>query len=292
MRQAIGRVLLIFVMLVVLGCSVVQMVYNRAESLAYWWLDDKLHFSPSQADQVHASLSSWLAWHRQTQLPLYAVFLARSQQEARQPVSPTLVCQRRAEVEGMVRLALDAAVPHVTRVALTLSPEQLAAYEAYMDKRNRAYQDKYLPSKPADRDEAAERFVVQWVEVFYGALRDEQQASLARDVKAMPVDAQVLYDLRLSLQARFMGLTRQLIEQRASQVQAERSWRAHIQEAFEPSQPAMRSRYAQWYEAGCSAAAALHNGSLAAQREHLAALFHRWEEDARKLSVPSMPVMN
>lgn len=292
MRQAIGRGLLICVMLVVLGCSVVQMAYNRAESLAYWWLDDKLHFSPSQAEQVHAGLSSWLAWHRQTQLPVYAVFLARSQLEARQSVTPALVCQRRAEIEGMVRLAMDAAVPHLARVALTLSPDQLAAYEAYMDKRNYAYQDKYLPAKPADRDEAAERFVVQWAEVFYGALRDEQQASLARDVKAMPVDAQVLYDLRLSLQGRFMGLTRQLIDQHASQVQAERSWRAHIQEAFEPSQPAMRSRYAQWYETGCSAAAALHNGSLPPQREHLAALFHRWEEDARKLSVPSTPAMN
>lgn len=292
MRQAIGRVFLICVMLVVLGCSVVQMVYNRAESLAYWWLDDKLHFSSSQADQVHASLSSWLAWHRQTQLPVYAVFLARSQLEARQPVTPALVCQRRAELEGMVRLALDAAVPHLSRVALTLSPDQLAAYEAYMDKRNRAYQDKYLPAKPVDRDEAAARFVVQWAEFFYGALRDEQQASLARDVKAMPVDAQVLYDLRLNLQQRFMGLTRQLTEQLASPVQAERSWRAHIQEAFEPSQPAMRSRYARWYEAGCSAAAALHNSSLPPQREHLAALFQRWEEDARKLSVPSMPATN
>ncbi|MBI5924319.1 MAG: hypothetical protein HY836_01855 [Aquabacterium sp.] len=64
MRHAIGRCLLICLMLIVLGCSVVQMAYNRAESLACWWLDDKLHLSPSQADQVHASLSSWLAWHR------------------------------------------------------------------------------------------------------------------------------------------------------------------------------------------------------------------------------------
>jgi hypothetical protein len=292
MRQTMSRGFLICVMLVLVGCSLIQVAYNRAEGLAYWWLDDKLHFSPSQADQVHASLSSWLAWHRQTQLPLYSIVLARSQQEARQTVSSALACQRRVELEGLVRVALDAAVPHLARLALSLTPAQLGAFEAYVDKRNSAYQDRYLPAKPAERDQAALDFVVQWVEVFYGDLHEAQHAHLARDVKAMPVDAQVLYDLRLSLQGRFLGLARRLIAQRASQVQAEREWRAHIQDAFEPSQPDMRSRYARWYEAGCTAVAALHNGSQASQREHMVAVLHRWEDDATALSAPLRPVSN
>lgn len=267
-----------------IGCSLVQTAYNQSERVAYWWLDSTLEFTPAQEDQVRAALAQWFKWHRQTQLPPYAQFLARAENEALAPLSPALACTRRNEVEAMSRQAIDAAVPYMARVALSLSPDQLRYLDKYLAKKNKEYREDYLQPDLKERQEATAEFVLKWTEFFYGDLDSTQEKQLARDVAAMPINAQDVYDERLRLQREFMQVVRNLIAQHATQAQAEQALRAQIQEVFAPGNPAQRERLAGWIAAGCQLSASTHNRTNAEQRERVSKKLKSWEGDLRELA--------
>lgn len=269
------------------GCSLVQVAYNQSERVAYWWLDSTFEFTPAQEDQVRAGLAQWFKWHRQTQLPPYAQFLARAEKEALAPLSPALACTRRNEVEAMGRQAIDSAVPYMASVALSLSPDQLRYLDKYLAKKNKEYREDFLQPDLQERQEATAEFVLKWTEFFYGDLDSGQEKQLARDVAAMPINAQDVYDERLRLQREFMQTVHRLIAQHATQAQAEQALRAQFQEVFVPSNPAQRIRLAGWIEAGCQLSASTHNRTHAEQRERVSTKLKGWEGDLRELAKQS-----
>jgi Family of unknown function (DUF6279) len=271
-----------------LACSIVQLAYNRAERLAYWWLDDKLHFTAEQSEQVHAALSDWLAWHRQTQLPLYAAFLARAQVEARSDITPDLACKRRAEIEDLMEQAAATGAPHIARVALVLSPQQLARFERFLNDRNVAFAEKFLPTSVADQQEAATEYVQQWLELFYGKLNAAQEQQLAQQVRTFPMDARDVRELRMHHQRQFLGMVRRLQATHATPAQAEAAWRQQLAEAIAPNQAPWKERYASWYASGCATMASWHRGTGTEQRTHVAGELRRWEIDARTLAAQAV----
>lgn len=286
-KRSTQRALAWALSLTLLGCSLVQVAYNQSERVAYWWLDSTFDFTPPQEEQVRTGLAQWFKWHRHTQLPPYAQFLVRAEKEALAPLSPALACTRRNELEAMGRLAIDTAVPHIAGVALTLSPDQLRHLDKYLAKKNQEYREDYLQPDLQERQEATAEFVLKWTEFFYGDLDSAQQKQLARDVAAMPINAQDVYDERLRLQREFVQLVHRLIAQHATQAQAEQAFRAQFQEVFVPSNPVQRARLAGWIQAGCELSAATHNRTTAEQREHVSGKLKRWEDDFRELARPS-----
>ena len=74
------------------GCSAVRIGYNQAPTLAWWWLDGYLDIDAAEAPRAKDALQQWFAWHRRTQLPDYADWLAATQQQVMQPVTPQQVC--------------------------------------------------------------------------------------------------------------------------------------------------------------------------------------------------------
>ena len=64
------------------GCSALRFGYNQASDLAYWWLDGYVDFNDAQSVLARNAIASWFAWHRGTQLPDYAVLLARARERS------------------------------------------------------------------------------------------------------------------------------------------------------------------------------------------------------------------
>lgn len=277
------RLLPLILAVFVSACSLVRVAYNQSDNLVYWYANRALDLNDDQAAQVRAGMAQWLKWHRQTQLPLYAEFLQRSETEALGNVSPALACTRRAELEALGRKAADRAVPLMAEVIVSLSSAQLSYLERFLADADEDFRDDYLQADPKERQRATFKFTLKWTEFFYGELNDAQRDQLARDVAAMPINAQVAYDERLRLEGEWLRMMHKLVDGHATQAQAEQAIRAQLLDIFEPAQPARRERLAHWIQAGCELTAATHNRTSAGQRRSVAELFKSWESDARVL---------
>lgn len=270
--------------LLLAACSVVRLAYNQSDTVVYLWLDRAFDLDHRQGNALRRNVGQWFDWHRHTQLPVYAKFLERAEGEAKCPITPALACERRAEIEGWSRTALDHAIPMLARTVRGLDEGQLQHLSERMDKSNEEFRDKYLDEDPADRREAATDFAVTWAERFYGDLDDSQRALLERQVAALPLNAQDVYDERVRLQRELLQAFGQIVRGKATQEQAEATLRDIARRNFDPPDPERHARLDRWKAAGCQLTATLHNTTTAGQRAEVAKRFDSWSEDLALLS--------
>lgn len=266
------------------ACSVVRLAYNQSDTVVYLWLDRAFDLDKRQGHALRQDVGQWFDWHRHTQLPVYAKFLARAEDEARGSITPALACERRAEIEAWSRTAIDHAIPMLARTVRSLDEGQLQHLSERMDKGNREFRKKYLDDDPADRREAATDFAVTWAERFYGDLDDDQRALLERQVAALPLDAEVVYAERLRLQRELLQAFGQIVKTKATQDQAEAALRDIARRNFDPPEPERHARLERWKAAGCQLTATLHNTTTAQQRAEVAKRFDSWGGDLALLS--------
>ena len=283
-QRSLSASLLMMLVLALTACSVVRLAYNQADNLAYWQLNRAFDFNDAQSIKVKGAIRQWFQWHRSTQLPLYVSFLARAEKEALGPVSPALACERRQELEGWGRQAIEEAVPAMAELVLSLSPEQVTHLEKHQAKTNEDFRDDYLDGNTEDRTAAAAKFVFKVAELFYGRLDDPQRELVKREIAALPLNAQNVLDERLVYQTEFVQLIRKLNAQKATQVQAQQALRELFQQFFDPPREPLRGQRLQWIAAGCKLTANLHQQTTPEQRAKAAQRLRDWESDLRILN--------
>ncbi|RZI85883.1 MAG: hypothetical protein EOP38_03310 [Rubrivivax sp.] len=266
------------------ACSVIRLAYNQADLFVYWQLNKAFDFNDTQSARTKAAIKQWFQWHRRTQLPLYAQFASRAQKEALGPVTPALACERRVELEGWSRKAVDQAVPMMADIVLSLSPEQVKHLQEHQEKTNDDFKDDYLQDDPKDRSKAATKFVLKYAELFYGRLDSDQRDQLRHDIAALPLNAQQVYDERVLYQRLFVQMIRQLHAQHATPAQAQQALRELFQQFFDPTQEPQRSQRVQWINSGCLLTSNLHTRTTLEQHKKAAQRLREWEADFRLLT--------
>lgn len=286
-QRPLRTTFLMMIVLAMAACSIVQLAYNQADKLAYWQLNRAFDFNEAQSTKVKAAIHQWFQWHRRTQLPVYAGFLTRAQQEALAPVSPALACERRLELEGWGRLAVDQAVPAMAELVLSLSTQQVKHLETYQAKTNEDFHDDYLSGDTKDQQDAALKFVLKVSELFYGKLDKAQREHLRSEIVAQPLNARHVYEERLIYQQDFLKLIRRLQTQNATPAQAQQALRDLFQQFFDPPREPLRSQRQQWIAAGCKLTSDLHQQTTPEQKQKAAQRLRDWENDLRILAKPS-----
>lgn len=276
--------LLMMIVLALTACSVVRLAYNQADHLAYWQLNRAFDFNDEQSVQVKGAIRQWFQWHRRTQLPVYVPFLARAEKEALAPVSPALACERRTELEGWGRKAIDQAVPAMADLVLSLSPDQVKHLEKHQAKTNEDFRDNYLEEDVQDRHEAAAKFVFKVAEIFYGRLNESQRDHVKNEIAALQLNAQNVYEERQVYQREFVQLIRKLNAQKATPAQAQKALRELFQQFFDPPREPLRSQRLQWIAAGCKLTSSQHQQTTPEQKEKAAQRLRDWESDLRILN--------
>lgn len=286
-QRGIQATILMMLVLALTACSIVRLAYNQADNIAYWQLNRAFDFNDNQAAKVKAGIHQWFQWHRRTQLPVYAGFLVRTQQEALAPVSPALVCERRLELEGWGKLAIDQAVPAMADLVMSLSSEQVKHLETYQAKTNDDFRDDYLSGDAKDQQEAALKFTLKVAELFYGRLDRAQREFLRGEIAAQPLNARHVYEERLVYQQDFVRLIRRLHAQNATPAQAQQALRDLFQQFFDPPKEPLRGQRQQWIAAGCKLTASLHQQTTPEQKQKAAQRLRDWETDFRILAKPN-----
>lgn len=283
LRHIIGALMGLLLAAGLAGCSAIQLGYQNAPSLSYWWLDRYLDFTESQSLLLRQELDTLHAWHRQQQLPLYLNTLGKIQNMVRAETTPEQVCGLYSELRAHYQAALDQS----TLVAATLVPlldnRQLTHLAQQFDKRNQKWRQDWQALSAEQRHDKRVKQQAERAEMFYGRLEERHLAALRNGLSAVPLDVQLLLREATRRQQDTLQTLRNLRHDKATATNAATALRALSERWLDSPDPLYRDYTRQTTQALCKTYSALHNASTKTQREHFAQTLQDYRDDIRAL---------
>jgi hypothetical protein len=268
------------------GCSAIKLGYNKADDLAYWWLDGYADFSAPQSAKLRPALSEVRHWHRTQALPAYAALLQQVQTLAADNLTAGQVCSLAEAGQLHLNALTSKALPGLTAVALDLSSKQLLHLEKKLAKKNATWQDDWLKISPEEREKKRLDSFVDRFESFYGSLTPTQIQLLKQQVQQSAWSAPWSWQVRMNQQQQFMDLLRSFQIKTSSPALAQEALQTLVlnwSSTLEGYGFEMRQRLK--LEA-CTNAAQLHNITTPAQRLKAIARLRAYANDFKDLSMP------
>jgi uncharacterized coiled-coil protein SlyX len=267
------------------GCSTLRVAYDTGPTLAWWWIDGYGDFTGDQATRVKDGIRQWFSWHRTTQLPAHAAWLASTRARIGDSITPAQACRWYEEA----RLSLD---PAIDRALLTAAPWVPTLTEAQFRHIEQRYakavvemKEKYLQSDPVERHEASVKRTLEQVDMLYGRL-DEAQLKLVSDgIKASPFDPERWLQERQRRQQDTLQTLRRLVAEKADNDRVVAALRALAERSERSPVPAYRAYQVKLGDYNCAFAARIHNAMTPAQRQAARERLKGWEDDLRALTV-------
>ena len=283
-RRIIGALGLLAWVGVLQGCSILKLAYNQAPELAYWYLDAHLDFTGEQSLQVKASLQQLQAWHRQTQLPAYALMLQQLQQQLLADTTATQACAVVADVRGKVGILSRQAEPLAASLAGTLAAGQLRHLAEKFAKDNAKEQAERLDESPRTRQEKRLEKALERAERLYGPLNDAQQAALARRLAQSGFDDRLIFAEKQRRQGDALSTLQPLTAGQTPPEQTRAALRGLLDRALVSPNPAYRAYLTQLGQENCQLFADLHNSTTPAQRGKAVQTLKGYLQDIQTLS--------
>lgn len=275
---------MIFLLTLFSGCSVLQLGYDQGRYLAWWWMNSYVDFNRAQKPHVKQAINQWFGWHRNAQLPEYAVWLSAVRGQISDPLTPEQICHWSEELQDMIAPALDYAVDLSVPVVLSLDEAQWRYLERRYIKSNNKLRKKYLQSNPQDRLNASIKRTVKRIENFYGDIDEKQRNLVTASIENSPFNPDAWLSERQRRQQVTLSTLRQLVNEPMPAEQAATELRKLLEHTHRSDDPKYRRYQMELSEYTCDFIAQIHNIATPNQRQHLHDKLQSWEVDLRVLT--------
>lgn len=224
--------LAIVLMALAAGCSTIRFSYNQGDTLLYWWMDSYVDFEGQQASVAKRDINGLFQWHRQTQLRDYAALLGNFQHTlAGNPGQADLKnAYREVRVRGE-RLA-QRAVPELTTLAMSITPEQIVNIEKKFKDKNDEYRRKFMNGSVEKRQRARFKKSMEQMELWFGRFSSEQEAALRHASDLRPLDNQQWLEERQYRQRRILALLQEVQQKKLNREQTTARVQGLMRELF------------------------------------------------------------
>jgi len=284
MRKILAKTVLIAVLLLLGSCSMVQLGYGRGPQLAWWWLDSYADFSREQKPHAKQAIRQWFDWHRSTQLPEYADWLAAVRSRITDAVTPEQICRWSDELQDILAPAFDHAVHLGAPVVLSLDEKQRRHLEQRYAKSNDKLRRDYLQPDPKDRLNATIKRTVKRIENLYGKIDQQQRDLIIASIEVSPFNPEAWLTERQRRQQVTLIALQQLTDAPLPHGQATAALRRLIDHTYRSDNPDYRAYQIKLTEYTCGFIARMHNTTTPAQRRHAHDKLKSWENDLRLLT--------
>jgi hypothetical protein len=204
------RLLALVLGLALLGaaCSRVGFFYDRADWLAYRWVDGLLDASSDQKSSWQEQFRQVMQQHRETLLPEIVLLLGLLEPQAERGLDrATLACWLQAAEQSYARHA-RLVIPTAVAVLQESSPQQLDYMSGAFAERNETYREDYLlDDVDARRAARVDRFVDR-IEEWTGDLDTHQVRLVEETVGDMRDISDAWFEYRRQQQQRLLALLR------------------------------------------------------------------------------------
>lgn len=283
LRHIIGVLLSSLLALCLSACSAVQLTYQNAPELSYWWIDGYLDINDAQSAKLRQGLSSLHAWHRQQELPVYLATLNKLQKAAGADTTPEQVCALYADLRARLQPVFDQFEPTAAALAPGLDQAQLEHVARQLDKRHRKWQNDWLSLSPEQRQAKRVDQLTDRAEMFYGRLEEQQRAVLRVGLRVAPLDVTLLERESTRRQSDLLQTLRELQVEKPGSANTKAALRKGFERWLDSPDPAYRDYARQTTQALCKTFAALHNASTPTQRAQFVRTLQDYRDDVRSL---------
>ena len=271
-------------LLLLQGCSAIQLGYNQLPTLGHWWLDSQLSLSSAQSDEVRSGLQQLQRWHRHNELGGYADLLGRLQDLGAGDVQAEQVCGVWTQVQAGLDRLMDQAVVQAVPVAQQLQPRQLRHLLRHWEDKNEDWEREWLSGSPQERLQRRLDRTVSRYSDFYGKLSASQVQLLQTQQQQSVWTPEWGRRERLRRQQMLLQALQQLQNDGLSGEQAQAVLRSVWQRWLDPVSPQDRQVYHRLQEQSCRHLADLHNSTSAEQRQRAQRRLRAYERNLRELA--------
>jgi hypothetical protein len=168
-------VILLAACLLLTGCSAARIVYNQLDWVIVWYLNGYFSLNEQQEDQLRESVSRNLEWHRKTQLPEYAKFARKLDQDLHGVMTKEDLDQYYATMIELWDAFMVQSMPDVSAFFLSLDQEQIDEFIENLEENNQELWDDFAGETPAERTERRGKQAIKGFKRAIGRLSDDQK---------------------------------------------------------------------------------------------------------------------
>ena len=277
------RFLTIVIFLIISGCGIVTLSYNRLPFLALLELDSVFDLNDKQKKLVRPKLDSWLEWHRNNHLPQYINKLKLWENLVLQDLTPAEFC---TEIDGIRVLVNEAAIqliPALVPIAKTLSQDQMKHWNNYQIKKDKEFLENFRQDAKGEIINAKRlKKTISRSEMFYGSLTTDQKKHLSKRMETSIFNAEQVLPERKRRHADAVNAV-MLIQNGAEPTET-------LKKVWINSQQSPNPNYAiyseEMFQDGCSQLSELHNRTTPEQRLNAAQKLQGYAKDFQSLLKP------
>ena len=175
------RALIIITSLIIVGCSVITLGYNRLPLLTILELNSIVDLTDEQEKLSRIQLDAWLEWHREKHLPQYIVKLEQWEKLIIQDLTPGQFCKEVDVIRTFTNEAVEKFIPALIPIATTLTPIQIENWNKYQEEKDKEFVENFGKGKKGEIiNEKRLKRAIERAEMLYGTLSTSQKEALAK----------------------------------------------------------------------------------------------------------------
>lgn len=287
LRLSLARIAIIGLLFLLGSCSMLRMGYDQGPQWVWWWLDGYVDFSSEQTPHAKKAIRQWFDWHRKTQLPEYATWLATLHDQLGDSVTPAQVCRWSEKLRDIAAPALDHALQLSAPLVPGLAEAQWRHIEQRYTKSNDELRRDYLQPHAEERLEASVKRIVKRAENIYGRIDKAQRRLIAAGIEASPFDPEAWLVERQRRQQEILLTLRRLAAEPTGTEHVTATLHMLIRHIERSADAGYRDYQIKLTEYNCDFIARVHNSTSPIQRQHARDKLRSWEADLRTLATGS-----
>lgn len=170
--------------LAVVGCTS-SLVYNRLDTIARWYIGSLVSLDDAQQAGLKDWLARSLAWHRDSELKRYELFLRGLSADVAAGPDPGRLPKVMQQAEDFIGEVAARMAPDAAQLLTTLRPAQVDEFLGNLEKRNREELDEERERTAAERQKRRIRSMTKTLEKWTGSSTAEQKAVIERTVNEL-----------------------------------------------------------------------------------------------------------
>lgn len=255
------RLVAALAVLLLSGCSAVQLGYRNADTFLRWQANSYLDFEGRESEELDQRIAAFLAWHRGNALPQYVALAEEAAVRSGRGLSREDLVWGYDAARGQVREGLRAAAREAAPMLDRLRPEQFTHLEQRFGEDNRKFARDFLSGTPEDRRNRRMKRNIERLEDWVGTLTEAQVERVRQYSDRLPPNEALRDRDRRRRQAELLAMLRAREAGRRLE-----DWAANWDGGRDPAfQAAVKAQVAEYMDLLVD----LDKSLSAAQREHV-----------------------
>lgn len=186
------------------GCTL-KLMYEYADWVLPWVIDDYFDLTAEQDEFLDQKIKQQLAWHKMSELPMYAQFLKEIKQKGEDGLIATELDWVYGRVDHLRKNIVRQLSSDTADFLANLTKQQIQYLEVQLLEYNESAQERLAMPVEERKQERAER-TLEFLEEWVGTLSEEQKTQITQWSLALPDSLERRIQFRKQRQQEFVAL--------------------------------------------------------------------------------------